>query len=224
MYNREHDRLRDQDWGTIKVKKNIDPNLRRAQAQSTKGVPSGILRIALIGVFAALCYVGFQVFRIDLALPGGKTAFHMGNVFLLVAALLLGPVSGGLAGSIGMTLADLTSGYQMYAPTTFILKMLIGMITGVVAFKLGKLYAIEDRKQALKWSVLASSAGILFNIIFDPLIGYFYQRYLLALPVDPAAVLAKFAAGTSTVNGVIAIIISVIVYLALMPLRKIWQK
>ncbi len=192
-------------------------------SESKNAFPTGVLRIALIGVFAALCYVGFQFLRIDVPLPGGKTAFHMGNVFLVVAALLLGPVSGALAGSIGMTIADLTSGYQMYAPTTFLLKMGIGLITGTVAHRVGGLYAIQDKKQAAKWSAIGASAGMLFNVIADPLVGYLYQRYLLGLPADPAAVLAKFATGTSAVNAVIAVIVATLVYLALMPLRKTWQ-
>lgn len=188
------------------------------------GTPRGIQRIALIGVFAALCYVGFQFLRIDISLPGGKTAFHMGNVFLLVAALLLGPLSGAMAGSIGMTIADLTSGYAMYAPTTFLLKFCIGLITGSVAHRAGRIYAIHDKKLALRWSILGSSAGILFNIFADPLVGYFYQRYLLNLPVEPAKFLAKIAAGTTAVNGIVTVALSAAIYLAIMPLRKTWQR
>ncbi len=199
-------------------------NTSTPDKQSNQAFPTGTMRLAMIGVFAALCYVGFQFLRIDVPLPGGKTAFHMGNVFLVVAALLLGPISGALAGSIGMTIADLTSGYQIYAPTTFLLKMGIGLITGTVAHRVGGLYAIQDRKKAAKWSILGSAAGMLFNVIADPIVGYFYQRYLLGLPADPAAVLAKFAAGTSTVNAIIAVIVATLVYQALMPLRKTWQK
>lgn len=182
--------------------------------------PTGVLRVSLIGIFAALCYIGFQFFRIDVSVAGGKTAFHFGNVFLLVSALLLGPLNGALAGSIGMTIADLTSGYSLYAPTTFFLKFCIGMITGLVAHRVGRLYAIQDRKKAVLWSALGSSAGILFNIIFDPLIGFLYKRYLLQIEVSAATILAKMSAVTTAVNGVVAVILSVVIFQALMPLRK----
>lgn len=185
--------------------------------------PKGVMRVTLIGVFAALCYIGFQFLRIDVPVAGGKTAFHMGNVFLLVSALLLGPLSGALAGSIGMTIADLTSGYAMYAPTTFFLKFCIGLVTGFVAHRGGKLYQIHNRKKALRWSALASTAGILFNVIFDPLVGYFYKRFIWNLPVDAASILAKMSAVTTAVNGILAIALSVIIYQALMPLKKSWQ-
>lgn len=205
------------------MKKQEQPTAAAKRQAAEKTGPSGVLRIALIGVFAALCYVGFQFLRIDITLPGGKTAFHMGNVFLLVAALLLGPLSGALAGSIGMTLADFTSGYVMYMPTTFFLKFCIGLITGLVAHKIGRLPALHERKKIILWSALGSSAGIVFNIIFDPLVGYLYKRFLLQVPVDAAAILAKMSALTTAVNGILAIIVSVIVYQALLPLRKHWS-
>lgn len=200
----------------MNVYMNKNQNKRRIE-------PQGIQRVVMIGMFAALCFIGFQFLRIDINVAGGKTAFHLGNVFLLVSALLLGPVSGALAGSIGMTLADLTSGYAMYAPTTFFLKFCIGLITGLVAHKAGKLYLTDDRKKAVLWSALGSTAGIVFNIIFDPLVGYCYKRFILRVPVEAATILAKMSAVTTAVNGVLAIVISVIVYQALMPLRKRWQ-
>lgn len=38
---------------------------------------------------------------------GDFTSIHFGNVFLVLAALLLGGLYGGLAGAIGMTIADI---------------------------------------------------------------------------------------------------------------------
>ena len=63
--------------------------------------PTGVQRIALIGVMAALSYIGFQFLRIDLPVPGGKMAFHMGNSFLVASSLLLSSVaSGGVYGTL----------------------------------------------------------------------------------------------------------------------------
>ena len=38
-----------------------------------------------------------------------------------------------MAGAVGMTIADLTSGYVTSAPKTFLLKLCIGLIVGLVA-------------------------------------------------------------------------------------------
>ena len=59
---------------------------------------------ALLG---ALCYIGFMFLKINIPTPGGTTAIHFGNTFCVLAALLIGGVEGGIAGAIGMGLADL---------------------------------------------------------------------------------------------------------------------
>lgn len=45
--------------------------------------------------------------KINIPTPGGTTAIHFGNTFCVLAALLIGGVEGGIAGAIGMGLADL---------------------------------------------------------------------------------------------------------------------
>ena len=69
-----------------------------------------VKKLAQAGLLAALCYIGFQFFRFDIPVGPEKTAFHFGNVFCVLAALLVGGVLGGLSGAVGMTIADLTSG------------------------------------------------------------------------------------------------------------------
>lgn len=58
----------------------------------------------------------FPSFKIDIPVGTEKTAFHLGNVFCVLAALFLGGLWGGMAGAVGMTIADLTSGYVTSAP------------------------------------------------------------------------------------------------------------
>jgi len=97
-----------------------------------------LYKITITGLMAALSYVAFTYIKIPIPVPGGDTvALHVGNAFCVLAALLLGGVYGGLAGSIGMTLADLMDPmYVTSAPKTFILKFLIGLIAGFVAHKI----------------------------------------------------------------------------------------
>ena len=37
--------------------------------------------MTMAAMFAALCYIGFTFFKIDIAVGTEKTAFHLGNVF-----------------------------------------------------------------------------------------------------------------------------------------------
>lgn len=180
-----------------------------------------IKRLAQAGLLAALCYIGFAFFKIDIPVGTEKTAFHFGNVFCVLAALLLGGYWGGLAGAVGMTIGDLTTSYVTSAPKTFLLKLCIGLIVGLVAHKIFKVSRDHSAKYVTGVTVLAGICGMGFNIVADPMVGYFYKTYLLGIPQDIASALAKIAAVTTAVNSVIAVIAASVFYLALRPaLRK----
>lgn len=177
------------------------------------------MKIAQTALFAALCYVIFTYLQIKIPMPGGDaTSIHLGNAFCVLAALLLGGWYGGLAGAIGMGIADVMDPiYITGAPKTFILKLCIGLITGLVAHKIAKINESTDKKYIFKWSLLASIAGLAFNVIADPIVGYFYKQYILGQPQQMAEVLAKWSAAATFVNAILSTIVVVIIYNALRP-------
>ena len=180
---------------------------------------STVMKIAQTALFAALCYVIFTYLQIKIPMPGGDaTSIHLGNAFCVLAALLLGGWYGGLAGAIGMGIADVMDPiYITGAPKTFILKLCIGLITGLVAHKIAKINESTDKKYIVKWSLLASIAGLAFNVIADPIVGYFYKQYILGQPQQMAEVLAKWSAAATFVNAILSTIVVVIIYNALRP-------
>ena len=180
---------------------------------------STVMKIAQTALFAALCYVIFTYLQIKIPMPGGDaTSIHLGNAFCVLAALLLGGWYGGLAGAIGMGIADVMDPiYITGAPKTFILKLCIGLITGLVAHKIAKINESTDKKYIFKWSLLASVAGLAFNVIADPIVGYFYNQYILGQPQQMAEVLAKWSAAATFVNAILSTIVVVIIYNALRP-------
>ena len=180
---------------------------------------STVMKIAQTALFAALCYVIFTYLQIKIPMPGGDaTSIHVGNAFCVLAALLLGGWYGGLAGAIGMGIADVMDPiYITGAPKTFILKLCIGLITGLVAHKIAKINESTDKKYIFKWSLLASVAGLAFNVIADPIVGYFYKQYILGQPQQMAEVLAKWSAAATFVNAILSTIVVVIIYNALRP-------
>lgn len=182
----------------------------------------GTHTMTLAAMFAALCYVGFAFFQIKIPVGDSSTSFHLGNVFCVLAALCIGGLWGGLAGSVGMTIGDLLDPvYITSAPKTFVLKLGIGLITGLVAHKIFQLSREKERKVPLAVAtVISAAAGMAFNIVADPLVGYFYKMYVLGMPQDAATILAKMSAVTTSVNAVIAVIAATIFYLALRPALK----
>ena len=192
------------------------------------GVPSAekkvdVTKLAQAGLLAALCYIGFAFLKFDIPVPGSleKTAVHFGNVFCVLAALLLGGYWGGLAGAVGMTIADLTTAYVTSAPKTFLLKLCIGLIvesgSSTMIFHLS---AEHPKKYVARVAILASVCGMAFNIVADPLVGYFYKTYLLGVPQDISKALAKIATGVTAFNAVWAVVLATVLYLALRPALK----
>ncbi|EET59559.1 hypothetical protein BRYFOR_08415 [Marvinbryantia formatexigens DSM 14469] len=178
-----------------------------------------VLKWAQTALLAALCFVTFTFLQIKIPMPGGDaTSLHIGNAFCVLAALLLGGGYGGLAGAVGMTIADILDPvYIVSAPKTFVLKLCIGLITGLVAHKIAKIGQSTDKKYIFKWSVIASICGLGFNVIFDPLVGYFYKQIVLGQPQEMASVLAKWSTMTTFVNAVVSVILVAVIYNVLRP-------
>ena len=176
-----------------------------------------IHKVSLTGLFAAMSYVVFTFLQFKITLPGGDaTSIHLGNAVCVLGALLLGGLYGGLGGAIGMTIGDLFDPvYIIYAPKTFVLKLCIGLITGLVAHRIGKINESGNSRHILKWTILAAAAGLLFNVIFDPVVGYFYKLLILGKPAADLALVYNVA--STSINAVTSGIVSVLVY---MPLRN----
>lgn len=172
--------------------------------------------MVLAALFAALSYVGFAYLKIDIPAGPLSTAFHLGNVFVVLGALFLGGYWGGMAGAVGLTIADLTTQYVMSAPKTFLLKLCIGLISGFVAHQVFHISEGKEKRKVplLVATALSAAAGMAFNVVADPVVGYFYKQYLLGIPQEAAKIWAKIGAVTTLTNAVIAVIAATVLYLA----------
>ena len=179
-----------------------------------------IRKVIFTGVMAALSFVVFTFLQVKITLPvGDATYIHLGNAVCVLGALLLGGAYGGLGGAIGMTIGDLLDPvYVVYAPKTFLLKLCIGLITGLIAHRLGHITTETDNRKVWKWTVAAAVGGLLFNVIFDPLIGYFYKLVILGKPAAELTLAWNIA--STSINAVTSTIASVAIYMALRPALK----
>ena len=151
-----------------------------------------VQKISIIGVMAALSLVAYEFFRIPNVFGSGSS-FHLGNTFTALTAMLLDGVSGGLAGAIGLALADILAGDPGYAITTFILKFIIGLVCGFVAHKVIhlKTYPTANRGKYLLVVTASAFSGLLVNVFTDPFIGYFRNRFIFGQPAEIASVFTK---------------------------------
>lgn len=179
-----------------------------------------VQKLVMTGVFAALSYVVFTFLQFKIPLPGGDaTSIHLGNAVCVLGALILGGPLGGIGGALGMTIGDLLDPvYILYAPKTFFLKLCIGLITGLIAHNMGHITEKTDKKEITKWALLAAIGGLLFNVIFDPLVGYVYKLFILGKPA--AELTLAWNVASTSINAVTSTIVSVAVYVALLPALK----
>ncbi|MBQ5754505.1 MAG: ECF transporter S component [Oscillospiraceae bacterium] len=173
--------------------------------------------LCLVGMLAALSYVCFTFIQFKISLPGGDaTSIHLGNMVPVLGALLFGGLYGGIGGAIGMAIGDLFDPiYVVYAPKTLLLKFCIGVITGVVAHGIFHLNRREDKA---KWAVpatVAALSGMVFNSVFDPLVGYYYKLLILGKPAAELTLAWNIAA--CVINAVISTAAAVLLYMALRP-------
>lgn len=169
--------------------------------------------IVAVGLMAALCYVGNYL---EIRIPVGDTAtrIHFGNTVCLLAGLLFGGVPGGLAAGIGAGLYDLFNPlYISSAPFTFLAKFAMGFICGYIAKSPKKLV-----NQTVHITISAIIGQVTYLILY---IGKsFLSDLLLGAAVGTAVTNSATKLFASTTNAIIAVVVSVPLYLALQkPLK-----
>lgn len=89
-------------------------------------------KISLLSLLIALIYVATAF----IAFPNGFGGYlNLGDAFIIFTALNFNPFFAFVAGGLASALADITLGYTAYAPFTFIIKGLEGLICSYLARK-----------------------------------------------------------------------------------------
>ena len=81
-------------------------------------------KLAVAALFAALTCVATMVIKIPSPLKG---YLNLGDCVVLNAGWMLSPLYGFLAAGIGSAIADVFSGYALYAPATLLIKGLMAL-------------------------------------------------------------------------------------------------
>lgn len=87
-------------------------------------------KLIVAALLTALVTVATMAFQVPI--PATKGYINLGDTVIFIAALLLGPRYGAIAGGVGSALADLLSPYALWAPFTLVIKGLEGFIVGYV--------------------------------------------------------------------------------------------
>lgn len=185
-------------------------------------------RIVFIAVMAAVIYV-LTLFRF----PLGGSKVHFANAACLLAGLLFGPISGGLAAGIGSGLYDLLNGYGIdealiTTGSKFLMAFICALIAGTYKsqeLKVSSSGFLGIYKELLKHApriVAGSVIGALSYVALYMLKHFVYQTLIYGNTVQGAfTVMFANKLPASLINAVFAILVAPVIYaLILPPLKK----
>lgn len=161
-----------------------------------------IQKTVISSLFAALILVATLVVQIPI--PATHGYINLGDCFVILSGILLGPVSGPLAAGIGSALTDVITGYAVYAPATFIIKALMALAVALITIK---------RKNVLFTIPAALTAEIIMTC------GYYVFEALI-LKYGPAAL---SGVPMNLIQGGAGIVISVLMVSAINRSEKLKQ-
>ena len=147
-------------------------------------------KIVIAAMFASLACVATMVIKIPSPLNG---YINLGDCIVLLAGWMLSPLYGFLAAGMGSALADVLSGYVLYAPATFIIK-------GAMALAVCFLHRVFLKKagsflSAAISGALAECIMVFGYFLFEGLI-YGFAPSVLNMPANIVQGIAGLVLGT----------------------------
>jgi len=132
----------------------------------------------MASLLAALCCVATMIIKIPSPLKG---YLNLGDCVVLLSGWLLPPVYGFAAAGIGSALADIFSGYIVYAPATFVIKGSMAIIAHF-CFK-GMQNKLGNTPSRLIGGALAEMEMVLGYFIFEGFI-YGFLPSMVNIPAN----------------------------------------
>ncbi len=130
-----------------------------------------IYNLTICAIATALVCVITAFVTIRLPIGGEGGLIHLGNIPLLLFAILCGKKIGMICGGVGMALFDVLSGWAIWAPFTLVIVGAMGYVMGVFGHK--------------KTTFFNVTIGILFAIIIKVVGYYFAELIIYGNPLTP---------------------------------------
>jgi uncharacterized membrane protein len=85
-------------------------------------------------LLTALVFVATAFINVRLPIIASGGLVHLGTVMLFIAAIVFGKEKGAVAGAVGMAIFDLSSGWALWSPFTFVIRGIMGYMIGTIAW------------------------------------------------------------------------------------------
>ncbi len=172
-----------------------------------------VRKLVLAGLMTALVYIATALLpRIPIPFTQGGY-IHLGDSMIFVAAILLGWKYGAFVGGVGSALADLLSGYAIWAFPTLIIKALMGGIVGFMAHE-SKNTTVKNTKSIL--SIIVSGGWILLGFYLNNILRTVFSDTTLANTLIEELQLNSQEALNTLTSGVQTTLIATVIIIPLL--------
>jgi len=152
-----------------------------------------VVRVSLYTALVLIATIVLQVYT-----PATRGYFNLGEVAIYTVAALSSPLTAGIAGGVGSALADLLTGYGIFAPGTLVIKFTEGFVASLLISSFRKRLGVFS-----KLRIVSVVIGVLLGILIAALgVALFtgevelYSVPLSVMGVELTVLSAKFSLAT----------------------------
>jgi len=176
---------------------------------------SGSKTLVFVGFFAALIFLGIQIFRIPVPAAVGTPFLHFGHIFVVLAILCMGPGYSTLAAVLGFVIFDILNGYIHAIPNVLVSAVINCLLTGTLFAILVK-HVVDNKKKEYFSALLCAGVYGVLNIVIDFI--WSTAELMITGSSLPAAIAAELTAIPATIIN--SVFTAVGIALLYVPVKK----
>lgn len=175
--------------------------------------------IVMTAFFAAIIFLGIQIFRIPMPAAVGTPFLHFGHIFVMLAILMLGARRSTVAGVLGLVIFDILNGYLHSIPNVFVSTIIKCLLVGTI-FAILKKKAGDDAQKEYIFAVVCAAIYGVTNIVVD-FIWSVIELVIIGNPLATAIAEEITSIPATIINAVFTVIGIAILY---MPVKSAYRR
>lgn len=178
-----------------------------------------INKLVVTAFFAAITFLGIQIFRVPLPAVVGTPFVHFGHIFVVMGVLLMGGKRGAVSGTLGLVIFDILNGYLQDVPQVFLETIIKCLLIGAL-FAVLKNRAGGDRKKEYRGAMICTVLYGCMNILIEFVMGI-VKMMILGSGFVAAAAGSAASIPATVVNVVFLILAEALLY---RPVERLYRR
>ena len=178
-----------------------------------------INKLVVTAFFAAITFLGIQIFRVPLPAVVGTPFVHFGHIFVVMGVLLMGGKRGAVSGTLGLVIFDILNGYLQDVPQVFLETIIKCLLIGAL-FAVLKNRAGGDRKKEYRGAMICTVLYGCMNILIEFVMGI-VKMMILGSGFAAAAPGSAALIPATLVNVVFLILAEALLY---RPVERLYRR